>query len=114
LAQDERVLVNSHHHQAVDRVGRDLVATAWSSDGLIEALEDSRPDRFAVAVQWHPELGWREDRLSQALFERFIAATKEYAGEDNQSEVESEIVSMMEDDATNVIWTKEKSSGGIS
>src|SRR5258705_4319188 len=46
LASAEQVLVNSHHHQAVDKVGRDLVATAWTSDGLIEALEDSRPERL--------------------------------------------------------------------
>jgi putative glutamine amidotransferase len=79
LASGERVFVNSHHHQAVERVGRDLVATAWSSDGLIEAVEDTRPERFALGVQWHPELGWERDRLSQALFKRFIAvaATKE-------------------------------------
>src|SRR5258705_7926211 len=34
LASNERALVNSHHHQAVDQVGRDLIATAWTSDGL--------------------------------------------------------------------------------
>lgn len=79
LTSDERVFVNSHHHQAVEKVGRDLVATAWASDGLIEAVEDTRPERFALGVQWHPELGWEKDRLSQALFEHFIAAaaTKE-------------------------------------
>ncbi len=65
LAQGQRALVNSHHHQAVDKVGRDLMATAWSSDGLIEAVEDSRPQRFAVGVQWHPELGWQEDNESR-------------------------------------------------
>ena len=37
----------------------DLVATAWAADGLVEALEDPRADRFVVAVQWHPELGWK-------------------------------------------------------
>jgi putative glutamine amidotransferase len=79
LAEVESVLVNSHHHQAVETVGSDLVATAWSSDGLIEALEDSRPDRFVVAVQWHPELGWKDDPLSQALFARFVAATNQQA-----------------------------------
>ena len=78
LAAAEQVLVNSHHHQAVEKVGRNLVATAWTSDGLIEAVEDSRPDRFAFGVQWHPELGWQRDRFSQALFERFIAEAKEY------------------------------------
>ncbi|HYV00079.1 MAG TPA: gamma-glutamyl-gamma-aminobutyrate hydrolase family protein [Pyrinomonadaceae bacterium] len=76
LASAEQVLVNSHHHQAVDKVGRDLVATAWTSDGLIEAVEDSRPERFALGVQWHPELGWQRDPLSKALFERFIAEAK--------------------------------------
>lgn len=84
LASEERVFVNSHHHQAVEKVGRDLVATAWASDGLIEAVEDTRPDRFALGVQWHPELGWEKDRLSQALFERFIAATKEKSSSASQ------------------------------
>ena len=108
LAQDERALVNSHHHQAVERVGRELVATAWSSDGLIEALEDCRSDRFAVGVQWHPELGWKEDRLSQALFDRFIAASREYRREVG-SEIET--ASIMEEEATNVIWARKNSAG---
>ena len=70
-------LVNSHHHQAVESLGADLVATAWSTDGVIEALEDPRPDRFIVAVQWHPELGWQNDPLSQGLFHAFVnEATK--------------------------------------
>jgi putative glutamine amidotransferase len=76
LAGKERPLVNSHHHQALETVGRDLTATAWTSDGLIEAVEDSRPERFAVGVQWHPELGWRDDKLSQALFDSFITACR--------------------------------------
>ncbi|MDQ6651376.1 MAG: gamma-glutamyl-gamma-aminobutyrate hydrolase family protein [Acidobacteriota bacterium] len=79
LVRDERVVVNSHHHQAVDKVGRNLAATGWTSDGLIEAMEDPRPDNFVLGVQWHPELGWKEDRLSQALFDCFVAATKDYA-----------------------------------
>src|SRR5690349_7514027 len=65
-------IVNSHHHQAIESVGADLVATAWTSDGVIEAIEDPRPDRFVMAVQWHPELGWETDGLSQRLFRRFV------------------------------------------
>lgn len=65
-------VVNSHHHQAIESVGANLVATAWSSDGVIEALEDPRPDRFVMAVQWHPELGWQDDLLSQHLFRSFV------------------------------------------
>ncbi|HLH43140.1 MAG TPA: gamma-glutamyl-gamma-aminobutyrate hydrolase family protein [Bryobacteraceae bacterium] len=46
--------VNSRHHQAVANVGAQLVVSATSADGVIEAVE--RPDlRFAIAVQWHPE-----------------------------------------------------------
>lgn len=111
LAQDERVMVNSHHHQAIEKVGRDLVATAWTSDGLVEAVEDSRPERFAVGVQWHPELGWKNDRLSLALFERFIVATQQYDRETVNDAVETEAVSNMEEDATDVIWTREKRAG---
>jgi putative glutamine amidotransferase len=73
------VVVNSHHHQAIETVGRDLVATAWTADGLVEALEDPRADRFAAAVQWHPELGWKEDSFSQLLFSRFVSAAREYS-----------------------------------
>jgi putative glutamine amidotransferase len=79
LATTDRALVNSHHHQAVETVGRDLVATAWTSDGLVEALEDPRPDRFVVAVQWHPELGWRQDNFAQSLFTRFVNESREFA-----------------------------------
>jgi putative glutamine amidotransferase len=72
ITSTKGAVVNSHHHQAVDEVGKDLVAVSWSSDGLIEALEDPRSDRFVIAVQWHPELGWEKDELSQLLFKKFI------------------------------------------
>lgn len=65
-------VVNSHHHQAIESVGADLVATAWTTDGVIEAMEDPRSDRFVMAVQWHPELGWETDGFSQRLFRRFV------------------------------------------
>lgn len=79
LATAERALVNSHHHQALDKVGRNLTATAWATDGLIEAIEDARAERFALGVQWHPEIGWQNDRFSSAMFDRFIAACRHYA-----------------------------------
>lgn len=66
-------VVNSHHHQAIESVGADLVATAWTRDGVIEAMEDPRPDRFVMAVQWHPELGWENDLLSQRLFKSLVS-----------------------------------------
>lgn len=79
LAGDGNALVNSHHHQAIETVGRELVATAWTADGLVEALEDPRGDRFALAVQWHPEIGWADDDFSRALFGSFVGAARDYA-----------------------------------
>lgn len=66
------IRVNSSHHQAIGRMGRDLEATAWATDGVIECIEDIRGDRFAIGVQWHPELSAGSDRLSRELFDRLI------------------------------------------
>ncbi|HEY6045203.1 MAG TPA: gamma-glutamyl-gamma-aminobutyrate hydrolase family protein, partial [Pyrinomonadaceae bacterium] len=71
--------VNSHHHQAMETVGRELVATAWAPDGLVEAVEDPRSDRFVVGVQWHPELGWDRDNFARALFEKFVSEARGFA-----------------------------------
>ena len=79
LAGTDRAFVNSHHHQAIETVGRELVATAWTSDGLVEAVEDPRGDRFALAVQWHPEIAWERDDFSRSIFERFVKASVEHA-----------------------------------
>jgi putative glutamine amidotransferase len=81
LAGEGRVVVNSHHHQAIETLGRDLRATAWSSDGLIEAVEDTREGAWVVGVQWHPELGWEKDKLSGALFRSFVGAASRYASD---------------------------------
>lgn len=64
--------VNSFHHQAIDRLGRDLVATAWAGDGTIEAVED-RSRSFLVGVQWHAELLIARP-VEQALFRAFVSA----------------------------------------
>lgn len=62
--------VPTHHHQAVDRLGAGLLATAWTADGTIEAAELAGP-AFALAVQWHPEAG--DD---PSLFGALLAASR--------------------------------------
>jgi putative glutamine amidotransferase len=49
--------INSAHHQSADRVGKGLVANAFSKDGIIEGLEKKDPENgpFLCLVQWHPE-----------------------------------------------------------
>jgi putative glutamine amidotransferase len=49
-----QLMVNSFHHQAVDRLGNGLRACAWAPDGTIEGIEDPR-EAFVIAVQWHAE-----------------------------------------------------------
>jgi len=61
------VAVPTAHHQAIDRLGDGLVATAWAEDGVIEAVEPTGGGgAFFVAVQWHPEAG-ADPRLIKAL-----------------------------------------------
>jgi putative glutamine amidotransferase len=79
LAESTHTTVNSHHHQAIDIVGRDLEPIAWAPDGVIEAVINTRPEQFVLGVQWHPEVGWQDDLLSQALFNHFIGVAREKA-----------------------------------
>ncbi|MEP7342862.1 MAG: gamma-glutamyl-gamma-aminobutyrate hydrolase family protein [Acidobacteriota bacterium] len=78
LANARTVRVNSSHHQAVKNVGRNLRVIAIATDGVIEAVVDTRADRFVLGVQWHPEIGWQRDRLSQAIFSKFIEGSVQY------------------------------------
>jgi putative glutamine amidotransferase len=66
--------VNSRHHQSVARLGRSLVESATSPDGVVEAIEDPAA-RFSVGVQWHPENFCRTGEFSP-LFESFVAAAR--------------------------------------
>ncbi len=47
--------VNSVHHQAIKDLAKGLVASGWSDDGLIEAVESEPGASWVLAVQWHPE-----------------------------------------------------------
>lgn len=74
LAGGDSVRVNSSHHQALGDVGSNLRVTARAHDGVIEAVEDTRPGRFVLGVQWHPEINWEKDQLSQAIFQKFVGS----------------------------------------
>jgi putative glutamine amidotransferase len=76
LAGTTATTVNSHHHQAIERLGRNLTPVAWASDGIVEAVIDDTTDRWVFGVQWHPEVGWADDPLSRAIFGAFIEAAR--------------------------------------
>ena len=73
LAGRTSVHVNSYHHQAVDAVGDGLEAIAWAPDSIIEAVINTRPGQFALGIQWHPEVTWKTDTLSRAIFAHFVS-----------------------------------------
>jgi len=51
----EHCSVNSFHHQSVKRVADGMRVTARSPDGIIEGIESTDEDWWAMGVQWHPE-----------------------------------------------------------
>jgi putative glutamine amidotransferase len=75
-----RAEVLCSHHQALGRLGADLVVTARSEDGVVEAVE-LPGRRFVVGVQWHPE-ETGDVRLFEALVRAAAAPIPEIATEE--------------------------------
>jgi putative glutamine amidotransferase len=78
LGDVAQITVNSVHGQGIDRLGTQLVVEATAPDGLVEAIRLRGNDRFALAVQWHPEWRASENRESTLLFSAFGDACREY------------------------------------
>lgn len=70
--------VISIHHQAIDRLGREVAIEATAEDGVIEAIRWTGKS-FVVGVQWHPEFHHldQEKLLDCApLLDAFLAAAR--------------------------------------
>ena len=52
----EPASVPTYHHQCVDILGKNLIASAHAGDGTVEAIELPSP-AWVLGVQWHPEMG---------------------------------------------------------
>lgn len=73
---EKHVLVNSFHHQSVRKLAPQLKLTAKTGDGVAEAVESKDSD-LILAVQWHPELMYKENADEFGVFEDFIKRVKE-------------------------------------
>jgi putative glutamine amidotransferase len=67
--------INSSHHQAIEKPGKNLRVTAHAGDGTVEGVEWTGDSNWVVGVQWHPErmLG---DPFAERLFRDFVTAAK--------------------------------------
>lgn len=75
ILQSCHIRVNSFHHQAIDKAGRDVFLSAYAPDGTVEALE-GKAGLFYLGVQWHPEC--MHDIFSRRLFSALVEKSKRF------------------------------------
>jgi putative glutamine amidotransferase len=73
IANLDRGVVNSAHHQAIKTLAMDLTVNCESDDGIIEGLEWKQKENhpFFLGVQWHPERMFKLG-LAQSPFSKNI------------------------------------------
>ena len=71
----KETMVNSFHHQVIDKVANDFIVVAKASDGVVEAIEH-KTYKFLVAVQWHPEMLAVNCEKARELFSKFVEEAK--------------------------------------
>ncbi len=89
------VMENSMHHQAINKVGDGLHASAFSDEyregditrNIIEAVEPDPngelKDQFILGVQWHPEFS--ASPLAPRITARLVKAASTYATENKRT-----------------------------
>ncbi len=71
--------VNSFHHQGLRDLAPALHASAWATDGLVEAVEGMAGDPWLLAVQWHPEeMSGDVTAPERGLFRALVEAVPAY------------------------------------
>jgi len=75
ILRKKRLVVNSAHHQAVNKVGRGLRIAAEAEDGVIEAIERAG-EPFCMGLQWHAEQ-MAGDTFNRKIFLAFFKACRE-------------------------------------
>ena len=54
IIKENKIKVNSAHHQSVKKTGENFTASAFASDAVIEAIEHIKHP-WCLGIQWHPE-----------------------------------------------------------
>lgn len=67
------LMTNSNHHQSVKVLAPGLKLVGTTADGVVEAYEGNADGLDVIAVQWHPEVQFRDgDELSLNIFKDFV------------------------------------------
>jgi len=66
------IRVNSMHHMAIDDLAPGFRVTARCPDGIVEAIESTMDDWWALGTQFHPE-ALSASALDLRIFEEFVA-----------------------------------------
>jgi putative glutamine amidotransferase len=75
IGGQNKISPNSSHHQAVDRLGENIIVSANASDGIVEAIEH-KDHPFCLGVQWHPE--YDSNEIDKKLFAEFVSQSLIY------------------------------------
>ena len=75
---DGEIRVSSRHHMAIDELAPGFQVTARCPDGVVEAIESTEIDWFAIGTQFHPENG-AASALDVRIFEEFLDLVREPA-----------------------------------
>ena len=75
LKFDSKIIANSYHHQAVNKLAPDMIEIARHIDGTNEAI--IHKDLPIIGIQWHPEKS-PEKKESKIIFDKFFELIKEF------------------------------------
>jgi putative glutamine amidotransferase len=80
LSRVRSAIVNSNHHQGIDKLGKDLLITSYAMDSLPESIEwkNNKGKGFLMAVQWHPERMDTIHPMAKNLAIEFLREATEY------------------------------------
>lgn len=80
IFRKSKLRINSAHHQAVGKLAPMLRETAWTKDGIVEAIElkaeEAKISPFLLGVQFHPERLYDKHPEFLKVFKAFTKACR--------------------------------------
>ncbi|MDO4662759.1 MAG: gamma-glutamyl-gamma-aminobutyrate hydrolase family protein [Tissierellia bacterium] len=71
IFKKDSLLVNSFHHQMINKLADPFIKSSSSKDGCIESIEHKDKD-FLIGVQWHPEMLHKSTPIMNNIFKKLI------------------------------------------